>query len=170
MDQLILVDSKDNEIGYASADECHSGAFKRHRALSVFVFNDAGEMLITQRSRKKKTWPLFWSNACCSHPRKGQDCQEAARKRQDDELGFDAPVVLLFKFEYSARYDASWGEHELDWVFASHCNGPFQPNADEINDWKFISIDDLKMQMRSEPATFTPWFHICLDRVVELRP
>src|SRR5206468_3361951 len=77
-DQLILVDSFDNEIGYESVTGCHYGNPKLHRAFSVFVFNDAGEMLITQRSSEKHTWPLFWSNACCSHARKGQDSEAAA--------------------------------------------------------------------------------------------
>src|SRR5688572_19144762 len=95
-DQLILVDSADNEIGYGAVTECHSGNLELHRAFSVFVFNDAGEMLITQRSSKKHTWPLFWSNACCSHPRKGEDIAAAARARLMMELGIRASVTLLF--------------------------------------------------------------------------
>jgi isopentenyl-diphosphate delta-isomerase len=168
-DQLILVDSADNETGYETVTECHYGKPRLHRAFSVFVFNDAGEMLITQRSSKKHTWPLFWSNACCSHPRKGQDSEAAASARLITELGIRASVNLLFKFEYRAQYDNYWGEHELDWVFLSHSNGPVSVNPDEINDWQFIEIGDLKRQVRSNPAKFTPWFLLCLDRVLVAR-
>jgi isopentenyl-diphosphate delta-isomerase len=170
MDQLILVDNVDNEIGYDTVSECHSGQLKLHRAFSVFVFNAAGEMLITQRSSKKNTWPLFWSNACCSHPRKGQESEAAAGARLITELGIRAAVRLLFKFEYRAQYDNNWGEHELDWVFLSRCEEPGTVNSDEINDWTFIEIEDLKRQVGSNPNKFTPWFRLCLDRVLDFRP
>lgn len=167
VDQLILVDSDDNEIGYESVAECHHGKLKLHRAFSVFIFNDAGEMLITQRSSKKHTWPLFWSNACCSHPVKGQETAAAARARLITELGIrGVSVDLLFKFEYQAQYDDSWGEHELDWVYRSRCNALGIVNHDEVNDWQFIRIDDLKSQVLSNPGRFTPWFRLCLDRVL----
>jgi len=169
-DQIILVDSADNEIGHETVTGCHSGNLKLHRAFSVFVFNDAGEMLITQRSSKKHTWPLFWSNACCSHPRKGQDSAAAASARLAAELGISASVDLLFKFEYRAQYDSNWGEYELDWVFLSHCNSPGNVDAEEIKDWEFIRIDELQRQVGSNPGKFTPWFRLCLDRVLVLNP
>jgi isopentenyl-diphosphate delta-isomerase type 1 len=116
---------------------------------------------------KKRTWPLFWSNACCSHPRKGQECAAAATDRLLTELGIrDVSVDLLFKFEYRAQYDDNWGEHELDWVYRSRCNAPGNVNPDEINDWQFIWIDDLKSQVLSNPGKFTLWFRICLGRVL----
>ena len=127
-------------------------------------------MLITQRSNKKHTWPLFWSNACCSHPRKGQNTEAAASARLITELGISASVSMLFKFEYRAQYDDNWGENELDWVFLSRCEGPGSINSDEIMDWQFIEIDNLKSQILSNPGKFTPWFRLCLDRVLDLNP
>jgi len=165
-DQLILVDSADNEIGHETVTACHYRQPQLHRAFSVFAFNDAGEMLITQRSSKKRTWPLFWSNACCSHPRKGEDSETGAGDRLIMELGIRASVQFLFKFEYRAQYNNDWGEHELDWVFLSRCDRPGNVNTDEISDWQFIKIADLTSQVRSNPGKFTPWFRICLDRVL----
>jgi isopentenyl-diphosphate delta-isomerase len=165
-EHLILVDSADSEVGYEAATACHSGNLQLHRAFSVFVFNDAGEMLITQRSSQKLTWPLFWSNACCSHPRKGEDIFAAASARLNMELGITASVDLLFKFEYRAQYDTNWGEHELDWVFLAHSNAPGDVNADEVANWEFLPIDELKRQVVSNPGKFTPWFRLCLDRVL----
>jgi isopentenyl-diphosphate delta-isomerase len=168
-DQLILVDSADNEVGYETVTDCHYRRPKLHRAFSVFVFNDAGEMLITKRSSRKHTWPGFWSNACCSHPRKGQDMKTAAEARLVTELGITATVQFLFKFEYQAQFDDNWGEYELDWVYLSRANHPGDVNPDEVSDWEFIRIDDLKQQLVSNPGKFTPWFRICLDRVLDAR-
>jgi isopentenyl-diphosphate delta-isomerase len=164
--KLILVDDRDNEIGYGNFEDCHSGTLQRHRAFSVFIFNDAGEMLITQRSARKKTWPLFWSNACCSHPRAGQDCGSAALVRMHEELGVSTDIQFLFKFEYNARFDDEWGEHEMDWVFKGRHNGPLQPNRDEIHDWKFIPLHDLALHIQSAPGEYTPWFRLSLQRVI----
>jgi isopentenyl-diphosphate delta-isomerase len=168
MSELILVDSFDNEIGHDTKQGCHFREPKLHRALSVFVINDAGEMLITRRSELKKTWPLYWSNACCSHPPKGQDCPSAAANRLYEELGVRAPVRFLFKFEYRAQYNEEWGEHELDWVFLCRHNGPFLANPAEIVETRFVSILQLRSELQNDPAKFTPWFHLCVERVVEL--
>ena len=71
-EELILVDSDDNEIGYASKAEAHDGGGIRHRAFSLFLFNDEGELLLQQRAPSKRLWGGFWSNSCCSHPRRGE--------------------------------------------------------------------------------------------------
>ncbi len=167
MEQIILVDSGDREIGYEEKEKCHSHP-KLHRAFSVFLFNDAGEMLVTQRSSAKKTWPLFWSNACCSHPRKGESCEAAAKRRVKEELGIDCAPEFLFKFEYSAQYDDTWGEHELDWVFSGKHDGPVNPDETEINDWKFVDVQELREDVRKNPDRYTPWFKLALERVLEL--
>ncbi len=165
-DQLILVDSSDKEIGYEEKEKCHYGRPKLHRAFSIFLFNNRGEMLITKRSNKKKTWPLHWSNACCSHPRKGEDTGAAASRRIKEELGISVPLNFLFKFEYDAQYDKEWGEHELDWVFVGKYSGTIKPNKDEIDDWKFVSANELLKDMEKNPGIYTPWFKMVAEKVI----
>jgi isopentenyl-diphosphate delta-isomerase len=164
MDELILVNASDEEVGHANVTTCHQRPAKRHRAVSVFLFNSAGEMLITQRSGFKKTWPLYWSNACCGHPRKGETCEAAAPRRLSEELGVEAPPLsFLFKFEYSAQYNENWEEHEVDWVFAGRCEGPFPADPKEVAGWKFIDVEELRADILRRPEQYTPWFKICLD-------
>ena len=167
MNQIILDDDKDNEIGYEEKEKCHHPKPILHRALSVFIFNEAEEMLITRRSAAKKTWPLYWSNACCSHPGKGEECGLAAERRVREELGIDCTPVFLFKLQYSAQYNDSWGEHELDWVFVGKHNGIIKPDNDEINEWKFIGIEELKADVKRNPDKYTPWFRMTLQRVLD---
>lgn len=166
-EELILVNSNDREIGYEEKEKCHYGRPKLHRAFSVFIFNDKGEMLMTKRSRMKKTWPLHWSNACCSHPRKGETVEKAAARRVKEELGISAPLTFLFKFEYSAQYNKEWGEHELDHVFAGRYAGTIRPNHDEVDDIKFVSTEKLREDIEKNPEKYTPWFKLALDRVIE---
>ena len=86
-EQLILVDSDDNKIGYSSKSECHKGEGNLHRAFSVFIFNSSGQLLIQKRSSNKELWDLHWSNSCCSHPRKNERTKSAAIRRLEEELG-----------------------------------------------------------------------------------
>ena len=167
MEQLILVDSNDKEIGHDSRENCHYVKPKLHRAFSVFLFNDNGEMLITKRSRLKKTWPLHWSNACCSHPKMGEDCEAAATRRIKEELDISVPLKFLFKFEYKAQYDKEWGEHEMDWVFVGKHDESINSNKDEIDNWKFVGVEELRKDMQKNPQNYTPWFKIVAERVIE---
>ncbi len=164
-DTLILVDSSDKEIGYEQKEKCHRNPVPLHRAFSIFIFNRNGELLIQKRNSKKKTWGGFWSNTCCSHPRKGEAVLEAAKRRLKEELGFAADLRYLFKFEYDAKCDNTWGEHELDHVFVGEYDGKVAPNRDEVEDCRWIDIDELKADMKKRPEKYTPWFRICIDRV-----
>ncbi len=169
MEELILVDSRDNVVGYAEKEECHHIPAKLHRAFSVFIFNSKGEMLVQKRSSKKKTWPEFWANACCSHPRKGEELEDATVRRLREELGFDCVLQYLFTFEYKADYDEKWGENEVDSVFIGTYDGTVKPNKNEIDEYKFVDIEWLRKDVKSNPDKYTPWFKTALERVLKAK-
>ena len=85
LDQLILVDSADQQIGSMTKPDCHLGTGTLHRAFSIFIFNQAGDVLLQRRSKQKMLWPGYWSNACCSHPRLGETSEAAAHRRLKQE-------------------------------------------------------------------------------------
>ena len=97
-DALILVDADDAEIGSRSKAECHNGDGVLHRAFSVFLFDNEGRLLLQQRAAGKRLWPLYWSNTCCSHPRRGEQIDEAAGRRLHDELHTSARLEFIYKF------------------------------------------------------------------------
>jgi isopentenyl-diphosphate delta-isomerase len=167
MEHIILVDSNDKEIGIAEKLACHIGTPKLHRAFSVFVFNKRGQMLIQKRSNLKKTWPGFWTNTCCSHPRPGEDTLAAAQRRLKEEIGIAIDLTFLFKFEYSAMYDKEWGENELDWVFAGFCERDARPDPAEVEEIKWINADNLSKDVRKNQQNYTPWFKMALPKVVK---
>ena len=85
-EELILVDDQDREIGFQSKADCHDRDGLLHRAFSLFVFNREGEVLLQRRAANKRLWPLYWSNSCCSHPRRGEEMEEAVHRRLYQEL------------------------------------------------------------------------------------
>jgi isopentenyl-diphosphate delta-isomerase len=163
---LILVDSRDRQTGSDTKSACHRYPLRLHRAFSVFLFARDGRMLITKRSKKKDTWPGFWSNACCSHPRNGERTADAAQRRLREELGISSELRFLFSFEYRAEYDATWGEHELDHVFVGRHDGPLALNRDEVDEAKLVDPGALRRDVRLRPDRYTPWFRISLERVL----
>ena len=157
---LILVDREDNELGFASKAECHSGTGLLHRAFSVFIFNSSGQVLLQQRSQQKDLWNLYWSNSCCSHPRQGEQIENAAHRRMVEELSFDCELHYLYKFFYQESFERKGSEHELCSVFVGRFDGEISVNINEITDWKFIDTDELSRSIDQHPEKYTPWLHL----------
>lgn len=167
VDVVILVDSQDNDVGSEEKEACHRAPVKLHRAFSIFIVNKEGRMLIQKRATIKKTWPGFWSNACCSHPKKGENVHEGASRRLQEELGFTCPLSHIFTFRYKAIYNKEFGENEIDHVFIGQFDGVVKPNDGEIDDWQFIVLDGLVQDVADNPDKFTPWFRKALPRVIK---
>ncbi|WP_456440708.1 isopentenyl-diphosphate Delta-isomerase [Caldithrix abyssi] len=164
-EKLILVDENDHVLGYETKDVCHNGDGLLHRAFSIFIFNSQGELLLQQRSQDKRLWGLFWSNTCCSHPRKGETYEQATQRRLQEELGLKAPLKFLFKFQYQARFKDVGSENELCAVYVGKTDEPPTVNPNEIAAIRYISPEDLEKEMQAHPAQFTPWFKMEWERI-----
>ncbi len=157
-EMLILVNENDEEVGHLDKDTCHNGDGILHRAFSLFIFNDAGELLLQQRSPQKRLWPGYWSNSCCSHPRRGESMQLATQRRLEQELGLTADLQYIYKFQYQVNFDGSGSEHELCSVFLGKCNTPVNANVNEVAAWRFIDPAQLTQDLAANKEQFTPWF------------
>ena len=164
-EELILVDESDNELGYLSKQQCHDGEGILHRAFSLFVFNADGELLLQKRSADKRLWPLFWSNSCCSHPRKGESMEVATRRRLQEELRINADLEYVYKFSYRAQFDDLGSENELCSVFLGKTDQAHSANANEIADVRYVAREALQDELQSSPDQFTPWFKIEWERL-----
>jgi isopentenyl-diphosphate delta-isomerase len=166
-DSLILVDEADREVGHLDKARCHEGRGVLHRAFSLLIFNDAGELLLQQRSAGKRLWPLFWSNSCCSHPRRAETMEQAIHRRLYEELGLHCPLQFLFKFQYQAQFDAAGAEQELCSVFVGRTSDPVRIDPSEILAWRWISPEALQAELAGAGAErFTPWFVMEWERIL----
>ena len=162
---LILVNENDQEIGYKNKVECHQGGGILHRAFSIFIFNEKGEILMQKRSSEKKLWPLFWSNSCCSHPRKGEHIEKSTLRRLEEELGIRTDLKFFFKFQYQAQYLEVGSENELCAVFIGKSNSPVVANKNEIEEWHYMPVTELDQKIADDPTQFTPWFKMEWQRM-----
>lgn len=205
-EHCILVDEQDNIVGHESKNFCHqiphinAGDNRAlHRAFSVFFFNNEGKLLLQQRAREKITFPLFWTNTCCSHPlhnfeqervgandllAKGADAdwttlgvKHAAVRKMEHELGIKPEKLDLERFVfmtrilYSAPFDSTWGEHEVDYCLMYQHPGAgaaedlgLEPNDNEVEELRYVTKEELKSMMADSNLLFTPWFKIICEK------
>ncbi len=158
-EQVILVDKNDNQIGLMPKMEAHEKALL-HRAFSVFTFNDKGELLLQQRAADKYHSPLLWTNTCCSHQRNGETNLEAGKRRLQEEMGFTCDLEEVFSFIYKAPFDNGLTEHELDHVMVGKFNENPKINKEEVEAFKWMTLEDVKTDMENNPDIYTEWFKI----------
>lgn len=161
-ENVILVNERDEQIGVMPKLEAHQKAVL-HRAFSIFILNDRNEIMLQQRAAGKYHSPLLWTNTCCSHQREGESNVEAGRRRLREEMGFEVELTDVFHFIYKAPFDNGLTEHELDHVMVGRYNGEPSINPDEVADWKWIGIEDLRRDMMEHPQRYTVWFKIIFD-------
>lgn len=169
MEEVILVDEADMPLGKMEKMEAHRKALL-HRAFSVFIFNSKGEMLLQRRAAGKYHSPGLWANACCSHPRPGEDTLSAALRRLKEELGITTTLTKLFDFTYRSAYDNGLTEFEFDHVFAGvYDDRDIRPDPSEVSDFCFRSLEDIQTDLQRSPAKYTTWFHLAFRLVGEKR-
>ena len=162
-DQVILVNEKDEQIGLMEKIEAHEKALL-HRAFSVFVFNKNGELMLQQRALTKYHTPGLWTNTCCSHQREGESNIEAGKRRLMEEMGFTTELKDTISFIYKAPFQNGLTEHEFDHILVGHYDEDPNPNPDEVNAWKWVSLEDVKEDMKVNPDVYTEWFKIIFDK------
>ncbi|MCM8568089.1 isopentenyl-diphosphate Delta-isomerase [Gramella jeungdoensis] len=162
-EKVILVNEKDEQIGLMEKIEAHEKALL-HRAFSVFVFNRHNELMIQQRAFSKYHSPGLWTNTCCSHQREGETNIEAGKRRLMEEMGFTTDLKDTISFIYKAPFDNGLTEHEFDHILVGKFDGEPDLNPDEVAAWKWVSLEDLKKDMKKNPHIYTEWFKIIFDK------
>lgn len=161
---VILVNEQDEPVGTMEKLEAHRKGLL-HRAFSVFVMNEQGEMLLQQRALDKYHSGGLWTNTCCSHPLPDEDILAAAHRRLQEEMGFDCPLEEIFSFTYRAEFDNGLTEHEFDHVLVGQYNGTILPDPAEVHAYKFVSPAAIQHMLDEEPDTFTHWFHLAFPKI-----
>ncbi len=162
-EQVILVNEKDEQIGTMPKLQAHEKGVL-HRAFSVFILNDSGELMMQQRAASKYHSPLLWTNSCCSHQRAGESNIEAGKRRLFEEMGFVTELKDVVSFIYKASFDNGLTEHEFDHVLVGTYNENPNINIDEVNNFKWMTLEQVKVDMELNPDIYTEWFKIIFDK------
>ena len=162
-DKVILVDNNDNQIGLMPKLEAHEKGVL-HRAFSVFIFNNDGELMLQRRALTKYHSPGLWTNTCCSHQRDGESNISSGKRRLNEEMGFDTKLFEKTSFIYKAKFDNGLIEHEFDHVLVGNYNHSPIINSIEVDSWKWMSLENVKKDIKDHPGNYTAWFKIIFEK------
>ena len=155
--RVVLVDEHDREIGVADKLEVHRSG-DLHRAVSVFLLDSGGRLLVQRRSQEKYHSGGLWSNSACTHPAPGERPDEAAHRCLSEELGLRAVTLeKAFTLIYRAPVGPDMIEHELDHVFIGTYEETPRPVAAEVSEWKLLEWPQVLAGIAGHPADWTPW-------------
>lgn len=163
--KVVLVDENDRPLQEMEKLKAHELG-ELHRAFSIFIFNDRGELLLQQRAAAKYHGGGLWTNTCCSHPQWGEDILHSATERLDFEMGLQCPLKWIYAFTYHAEVENGLIEHEFDHVFLGNCNVDPIVNVDEVQDFRWVDLETVEKEMKEVPDRFTAWFKMALPRVI----
>jgi isopentenyl-diphosphate delta-isomerase len=163
-EQVILVDSQDRELGTAQKLAAHRDG-RLHRAVSAFIFDGRGLLLLQRRSVAKYHSGGLWSNACCTHPRPGEDVEAAAHRRLLEEMGFDCPLTAVSSFIYRAEFHNGLVEHEFDHLLVGQFDGSPVHDPNEVAEWRWAAFDQVLADVTANADQYTAWFGLALDEL-----
>jgi isopentenyl-diphosphate delta-isomerase len=166
VEYVLLVNKNDQPLGTMEKMTAHERG-ELHRAFSVFVFNSRGEMMLQRRASEKYHSGGLWTNTVCSHPKAGEDVKSAAVRRMNEEMGFECDIEELFTFLYKSDVGDDLTEHEFDHVFVGYSDAKPNPNPEEVEDWKYVSMKWLVKDVEENPQDYTVWFLIALKELLK---
>lgn len=163
---IICVDKNDNEVGHIEKMDAHIKGLL-HRALSIFVFNEKNELLLQKRYSGKYHSPGLWTNTCCTHPNKDESTDDAAVRRLQEEMGFSCDLKEVFSFMYYIKFDNDLIEHEFDHVYFGRYSNEISINPLEVEDYKWVSLDNIKVDLKTNPDNYTFWFKYIIENHIK---
>ena len=157
LEHVVLLDAADQPAGTAEKLDAHRKGLK-HLAISVIVRDRDGRWLLQRRAAGKYHSGGLWTNTCCSHPRPGETVPAAASRRLAEEMGIACALEPAFVTTYRAAVDPDLIEHEVVHVFIGTYDGAISPDPDEVESWRWVSVEDLVADIAARPDAYTVWF------------
>ncbi|MEK7447330.1 MAG: isopentenyl-diphosphate Delta-isomerase [Patescibacteria group bacterium] len=160
-EEVVLVDEENNVLKTVLKSEVHSEDTPLHRAFSSFIFNGNGDLLIQQRSHKKKTWPMVWSNTCCGHPSLDENNIEAATRRLEEELGIgveELEEVSPYRYQFVQN---GIMENEICPILVGFTKDNPKINDNEVENTQWIRWEDFLRETNIYPGKYSPW---CMEQ------
>ncbi len=155
--EVILVDELNNPVGVMEKMEAHRKGVL-HRAFSILIYNSKGEMLLQQRADHKYHSGGLWTNACCSHPKPGEEILTAAHRRLKEEINLECDLKIIGHFIYHHQFEENLFEHEYDFVLKGVCDKEPKEDPEEVKASKWITENELIEDVRLNPDQYTFWF------------
>ncbi len=172
MESVVLLDETGYASGTAAKAAVHHAETPLHLAFSCYLFNEAGQFLLTRRATSKLTWPGVWTNTCCGHPAPDESIADSVRRRLRQELGIGAAklALVLPRFRYQARMDNGVVENEVCPVYAAYSDIAPDPDPAEVGEVRWVDWEGFCAAVRAGRQSVSPWCALQLTELAALGP
>lgn len=160
-DQIIsVVDEQGKFIRYISKIEGHTGEGIHHLAITVFIFNSKGELLL--QKRKHKVFDNFWDNTASTHQlhldngRDETDEEATLRTLKREYAIEDVELKNLGGFNYFEKI-GELCENEYCKLLIGTYDGEVKLNPEVGYSYRWISKEDFIKELEEKPEEYTPW-------------
>jgi isopentenyl-diphosphate delta-isomerase len=170
VESVVLLDEAGYASGTAGKMAVHHAQTPLHLAFSCYLFNEAGQFLLTRRAESKRTFPGVWTNTCCGHPRPGEPLSGSVLRRLRDELGIGSAVLTLVLpgFRYRARMANGVMENEICPVYAAYTDADPDPDPAEVAETRWVDWAEFCRAVRAGQQPISPWCAMQLAELVVL--
>ena len=169
-ESVVLVDEQNRVLGTMPKADVHREVTPLHRGFSAYIFRARDKrLLLQQRSARKQTWPLTWSNSCCGHPGLGESNVGAARRRLKHELGLHATVleeVVAYRYRFTKN---GLMENEICPILVGLVEHEPVICPDEVQTVSWIAWQAFLGEINRNPQRYSEW---CVEqaRILERTP
>ncbi len=167
MEQVILVDEQNNQIGVADKDTVHTDHTPLHRAFSLFLFNGRRQLLVTKRASSKKTFAGLWTNSVCGHVSPDEETIEAVQRRVYQELHIrasDVREVAPYRYHFADKNGIV--ENEICPIFVGYTNEQPTLEKSEVEDYRWVDWNEFLETIKNHAGSYSPW---CEEEAVILQ-
>lgn len=163
---VVLLDEDGRAVGTADKAGVHHADTPLHLAFSCYLFDGAGNVLVTRRALHKRTFPGVWTNSCCGHPAPDEPLEDAVRRRVEQELGTTVTDLRLVlpRFRYRAEQEGVV-ENEMCPVFVGSASGAVTPDPDEVDEARWESWEAFRAGVLDGSRAVSVW---CREQVAQL--
>ena len=149
-----IVDDQDRVTGQMVRSEVHRRKLL-HRAVSIFVFDSRGRLLLQQRSATKDEYPLCYTSSASGHVSAGETYDETAPRELQEELGLTSPIERLAKFPAGPET-----ANEFTVLYRTITDTPPLFDPVEIAGGAFYELSEIDEWLTRTPEQFSPPFRI----------
>ncbi len=165
-DELLdLVDEKDRIIGEVWKSKAHKTPKLIHREVAVAVFNKNGEVLLQQRSLKKKIHPGFWTITTAGHVEKGENPKKTARREIFEEVGIKIKPVYFDKVQVTRAKT----ESRFFWIYYAILNKKPKTKIakKEVQKVKWVKIKELDGFLKKQKHPWSTTSHKMITKIAK---
>lgn len=156
---ISAVDEFGKFLRYIKKEDGHRGEGIHHLAITVFVFNSKGELLL--QKRKHKVFDNFWDNTASTHQlhldHHDESDEEATLRTLKREYGIeDMRLDNLGGFNYFEKI-GELCENEFCKLLVGVYDGEIKLNPEVGYSYRWILKEDFLKELEEKPEEYTPW-------------